>query len=69
MSNVTTTRVLRPIGVLLGGSGLARILSVPAPRTAALTTSDASAATRTRAGHEKFNGEGVSDFGSGHHVA
>ena len=35
MSAVHVTRVLRPIGVLLGGSGLARVLLIPAPQAAA----------------------------------
>ena len=36
MFAVQVTRVLRPVGVLLGGSGRARVLTLRAPHVAAL---------------------------------
>jgi len=42
---VHVTRVLRPVGVLLGGSGRARMLTVRAPQVAALMQADPPAFT------------------------
>lgn len=69
MSAVHETRVLRPIGVLLGGSGLARVLPIRAPQSAALTSSQMPAETQSREGHESRTGGGLIHEGSPCHVA
>lgn len=69
MSAVHVTRVLRPIGVLLGGSGLARVLLMPAPQAAALTRSRAPAERQAREGCENRAGAGLFHEGSHRHVA
>jgi hypothetical protein len=69
MSAVHVTRVLRPVGVLLGGSGLARMLLVPAPQAAALTRSLAPTETQAQEGHENRAGAGLFHEGSHRHVA
>jgi hypothetical protein len=43
MFAVPVTRVLRPVGVLLGGSGRARMLTLRGPQVAALTRPAAAA--------------------------
>jgi hypothetical protein len=69
MSAVHETKVLRPIGVLLGGSGLARMLLIPAPQVAVLTRSHATAKTQAPEGRENRAGGGLSHEGSHRHVA
>jgi hypothetical protein len=69
MSAVHVTRVLHPIGVLLGGSGLARVLPIRAPQAAALTSSQTPAETQAREGHESRTGGGLFHEGSHCHVA
>lgn len=69
MSAVCLTRVLRPVGVLLGGSGLARVLLIPAPQDAALTRSHASTHGQVREGHENRAGGGLFHEVSPRHAA
>jgi hypothetical protein len=69
MSAVHVTRVLRPVGVLLGGSGLARVLLIRAPQAAALTSSHAPAELQALEGQENRAGAGLFHEGSPRHVA
>ena len=46
MFTVLSTRQMRPVGVLLGGSGLARLSALQAPQVAALLKPIASASVQ-----------------------
>ena len=69
MFAVHVTRAQRPIGVLLGGSGLARMLLIPAPQVAALTRSHATAKTHGPEGRENRAGGGLFHERSHRHAA
>lgn len=66
---IHVTKVLRPVGVLLGGSGLARMLLVRAPQAAALTKSRARVPTQAQENRESGTGLDLSHAEGQSHVA
>ena len=62
MFAVPVTRVLRPVGVLLGGSGRARMLTRRGPQVAALMKPSAAAFMRAC---EVAENRASTDFGAG----